>query len=88
MTSAIIPVLIGDDRAAAEMWKALYERGVFLNTAIHPAVPRGQALLRASVMATHERAHLDRALEAFAAARGVVGTVAEIHSEPAELGAA
>jgi 7-keto-8-aminopelargonate synthetase-like enzyme len=28
-----------------------------------PAVPRGQSLLRISVMATHEREHLDRAVE-------------------------
>ena len=33
---------------------------------IHPAVPPSGALLRTSVMATHERETLDRALEAFA----------------------
>ena len=29
---------------------------------MHPAVPPGGALLRTSLMATHEREHLDRAL--------------------------
>jgi 8-amino-7-oxononanoate synthase len=33
--------------------------------ALYPAVQRGGALLRTSVMAMHEREHLDRALEIF-----------------------
>ena len=51
------------------LWKALYDAGVFVNTAIHPAVPPGGALLRTSVMATHDHATLDRALEIFAAVK-------------------
>ena len=39
---------------------------MFVNVAIHPAVPPGGALLRTSVMATHDRPTLDRALDAFA----------------------
>lgn len=65
IVTPIIPVLIGDDWQAGLMWKGLYEAGVFVNTALHPAVPPGGALLRTSVMATHDRATLDRALEAF-----------------------
>ena len=37
--------------------RSLYEAGVFVNIAIHPAVPPGGALLRNSVMATHDRGH-------------------------------
>ena len=33
--------------------------------ALHPAVPPAGALLRTSVMATHDRATLDRALQVF-----------------------
>jgi 8-amino-7-oxononanoate synthase len=69
VVTPIIPVLIGDDWQAGLLWKALYERGVFVNTALHPAVPPGGALLRTSVMATHDRAMLDRALEAFASVK-------------------
>jgi 8-amino-7-oxononanoate synthase len=36
-----------------------------VNVAIYPAVQRGGALLRTSVMATHEKDHLDRALAVF-----------------------
>jgi 8-amino-7-oxononanoate synthase len=65
VVTPIIPVLIGDDWQAGLMWKGLFDAGVFVNTALHPAVPPGGALLRTSVMATHDRPTLDRALEAF-----------------------
>jgi 8-amino-7-oxononanoate synthase len=66
IVTPIVPVLVGDDWKAALLWKALYDGGVFVNTALHPAVPPGGALLRTSVMATHDDAVLDRALEVFA----------------------
>lgn len=65
----IIPVSVGDDWKAVLLWRALYDAGVFVNVAIHPAVPPGGALLRTSVMATHDRATLDRGLDAFAAVK-------------------
>ncbi len=66
IVTPIVPVLVGDDWKAALLWKALYDSGVFVNTALHPAVPPGGALLRTSVMATHDDAVLARALEIFA----------------------
>ncbi|HKG02439.1 MAG TPA: aminotransferase class I/II-fold pyridoxal phosphate-dependent enzyme [Conexibacter sp.] len=66
VATPIVPVLVADDWKAALLWKALYEAGVYVNVALHPAVPPGGALLRTSVMATHERATLDAALDAFA----------------------
>ncbi|MGB3097704.1 MAG: aminotransferase class I/II-fold pyridoxal phosphate-dependent enzyme [Solirubrobacterales bacterium] len=65
----IVPVIVGDDMVAVAFWKALYDAGVYTNVALHPAVPPSGALLRTSLMATHEREHLDRALE-------VIGRVA------------
>jgi 8-amino-7-oxononanoate synthase len=65
----IVPARVGDDWRCALLWKALYEAGVFVNTAVHPAVPPGGALLRTSVMATHDRPTLDRALEIFASVK-------------------
>jgi 8-amino-7-oxononanoate synthase len=62
----IIPVRVGEDWKAAMLWRALWDAGVFTNVAVHPAVPPGGALLRTSVMATHDAAVIDRALEAFA----------------------
>ncbi|MDX8153096.1 aminotransferase class I/II-fold pyridoxal phosphate-dependent enzyme [Patulibacter brassicae] len=65
VVTPIVPVLVGDDWKAALLWRALFDAGVFVNTALHPAVPPGGALLRTSVMATHRREDLDRALGAF-----------------------
>jgi 8-amino-7-oxononanoate synthase len=66
----IVPAVVGDDWKAVLLWRALYDAGVYVNVALHPAVPPAGALLRTSVMATHDRATLDRALEAFAAVKG------------------
>ena len=65
VATPIVPVLVGDDWKAALLWRALYDAGVFTNCALHPAVPPGGALLRTSVMATHDRPTLDRALAVF-----------------------
>jgi len=71
LVTPIISLLVGDDWKAALLWRALYDAGVFVNTALHPAVPPGGALLRTSVMATHDEATLSRALEVFAQVKGV-----------------
>ncbi len=64
-TTPVVPVVVGEDWQAVLLWKALFDAGVYTNVAIHPAVPPGGALLRTSLMATHERDHLDRALGIF-----------------------
>jgi 8-amino-7-oxononanoate synthase len=69
VATPIVPVLVADDWKAALLWKQLYEAGVYVNVALHPAVPPGGALLRTSVMATHDSATLDVALERFAAVK-------------------
>jgi 8-amino-7-oxononanoate synthase len=69
VVTPVVPILIGDDWKAGLLWKSLYEAGLYVNVMIHPAVPPGGALLRTSVMATHDRATLDRALEIFASVK-------------------
>ncbi len=69
IATPVIPVLVEDDWKAALLWRALWDAGVFVNVAIHPAVPPGGALLRTSVMASHDAATLDRALDAFASVK-------------------
>jgi 8-amino-7-oxononanoate synthase len=65
----IVAVLVKDDWKAVLLWRALFDAGVYVNVALHPAVPPGGALLRTSVMATHTPEVLDRALTAFADVR-------------------
>ncbi|MFF5173715.1 aminotransferase class I/II-fold pyridoxal phosphate-dependent enzyme [Micromonospora sp. NPDC000089] len=62
----ILRVPAPDDETAARMWRHLYDEGVYVNVALYPAVPRGQAQLRVCVMATHTREQLDRVVDAFA----------------------
>ncbi|MBJ7348948.1 MAG: aminotransferase class I/II-fold pyridoxal phosphate-dependent enzyme, partial [Thermoleophilaceae bacterium] len=60
----IIPIEVGEDWEAVVIWKELYDAGLYTNVAIYPAVARGAAMLRTSVMATHKREHLDAAIAA------------------------
>jgi 8-amino-7-oxononanoate synthase len=62
----VIPIIIGDDAPTFLTWKLLFERGLYTNPVITPAVPPGQSLLRTSYMATHTREQLDRALDILA----------------------
>lgn len=61
----VIPVYIGDQYRTVLTWAALIEEGVYTNPVVPPGVPPNKSLLRTSYMATHEEAHLDRALRAF-----------------------
>jgi 8-amino-7-oxononanoate synthase len=73
IVTPIVPVVVGNDWRAVALWKALYDEGVYTNVALYPAVPRGGALLRTSVMATHGQEHLDRALDTFERVRASAG---------------
>jgi 7-keto-8-aminopelargonate synthetase-like enzyme len=65
--TAVIPIYIRQDLRTLMMWRELLEEhNVYTNPFISPGVPPKHAMLRTSYMATHERAHLDRGLEAFA----------------------
>jgi len=64
--TAVIPIYIRQDLRTLLMWRDLLEeQGVYVNPFISPGVPPKHAMLRTSYMATHERSHLDRGLEAF-----------------------
>ena len=62
----IIPIRVGDEVLTATLWRDLLDNGVYTNAVIAPAVPRGQAILRTSYIATHTDEQLERALEVFA----------------------
>ncbi|MFR9751478.1 aminotransferase class I/II-fold pyridoxal phosphate-dependent enzyme [Nocardia sp. 004] len=61
--TAIIPILVPQRIAVADVVTALHREGVFVNGVEFPAVPRDQQRLRISMMATLTREHLDRALD-------------------------
>jgi 8-amino-7-oxononanoate synthase len=73
----IIPVVIGDMEQCFRFWRELIEEGVFVNAVVPPAVPKGQALMRTSYMATHTDEELEQILDAFHKVGhklGVIGT--------------
>ncbi len=61
----IIPIMIGDTMKTVFTWKMLFEKGVFVNPVLSPAVAEGQELLRTSYMATHTDEQLDQVLNIF-----------------------
>jgi 8-amino-7-oxononanoate synthase len=61
----VIPIVVGPDQVAFKMAKRLDDEGVFVNAVVSPGSPPGRALIRTSYMATHTKAHLTRALDAF-----------------------
>lgn len=62
---AIVPVMIGDAKLAADMASKLLERGVYVIGFSFPVVPKGKARIRTQMSATHSRQQLDHAIEAF-----------------------
>jgi 7-keto-8-aminopelargonate synthetase-like enzyme len=64
--TAVIPIFIRQDLRTMKMWRDLLdEHGIYTNPFVTPGVPPKCAMLRTSYMATHERHHLDKALDAF-----------------------
>jgi 7-keto-8-aminopelargonate synthetase-like enzyme len=71
----IIPLIIGENDPTFLTWKVLFERGLYTNPVVSPAVPEGQALLRTSYMATHTEAQLDDALDILAVSGRQLGLI-------------
>jgi glycine C-acetyltransferase len=66
----IVPVMIGDEIAAAAFSARLVELGVYAVSFSFPVVPRGTARIRTQMSAAHSVEDLDFAADQFAAARG------------------
>jgi glycine C-acetyltransferase len=69
----IVPVMIGDEVAAARLAAKLVELGVYAVSFSFPVVPRGTARIRTQMSAAHTPEDLDFAADQFAAAREAVG---------------
>jgi 8-amino-7-oxononanoate synthase len=63
--SPILPLIIGDADKCMQFSERLLEQGIFAQGIRPPTVPPGTSRLRITLMATHTRTQLDRAIEAF-----------------------
>jgi glycine C-acetyltransferase len=65
----IVPVMIGDAALASRIAAVMLEKGVYVVGFSYPVVPQGKARIRAQVSAAHSPEELERAVQAFVAAR-------------------
>jgi len=62
----VIPIYIGQQEKVFLICKALENEGLFVNPVIPPAIPKNNALIRISLMATHTKDHIEFALKKMA----------------------
>lgn len=72
----IIPVMLGDAVLAARMAEQLLAEGIYVVSFSYPVVPHGKARIRTQMSASHDTAHLDHALAAFAKVGKTLGVIA------------
>ena len=62
-TTPIIPILIGEDIKTFQYATMLLENGVYVNPVVAPGVEKGKAILRFSLMTTHTKKQIDKAID-------------------------
>ena len=62
---AIIPIMLGDAKVAAEFAERSLAKGIYVVGFSFPVVPKGQARIRTQMSAAHTREQLDKAIDAF-----------------------
>jgi glycine C-acetyltransferase len=72
----IAPVMLGDATLAGTFAEKLLARGVYVIGFSYPVVPMGKARIRTQMSAGHDRAQLDRAIDAFVTVGRELGVLA------------
>lgn len=73
---AIIPVMLGDAKVAAEMARRMLAEGIYVVGFSFPVVPKDQARIRTQISAAHNKEHLDKAISAFIRIGKEMGVIA------------
>ena len=71
----IVPVMLYDAPLSQKFADMLLDKGIYVIGFYYPVVPKGQARIRVQVSAVHEKAHLDKAIEAFTEAGKALGVL-------------
>ncbi|WP_370089066.1 glycine C-acetyltransferase [Ekhidna sp.] len=61
----IVPIMLYDAKLSQQMAAKLLEKGIYVIGFYFPVVPKGEARIRVQISAVHDRAHLDKAIQAF-----------------------
>ena len=72
---AIIPIMLGDAKVAAEFAERALAKGIYVIGFSFPVVPKGQARIRTQMSAAHSREQLDKAIDAFIAVGQDMGLI-------------
>lgn len=72
-THPCVPVMLYDERLAAEFAKRMMEKGVYVVAFSYPVVPRGKARIRTQVCAGHTREDIDFIVKCFKDVRDEMG---------------
>ncbi|WP_454717805.1 serine palmitoyltransferase [Caulobacter segnis] len=59
IASPIVAVCLDSELTTLAMWRALLDRGYYVNVGLPPATPSGESLLRCAISAAHSQAQLD-----------------------------
>ncbi|API86440.1 glycine C-acetyltransferase [Francisella uliginis] len=71
----IIPVMIYDEKKAAEFADKLLDYGIYVIAFSYPVVPKGKARIRTQMSAAHTFEQIDKAVEAFTKAGKDLGII-------------
>jgi glycine C-acetyltransferase len=63
--SAIIALMLYDAKLSQEFAQRLLQEGIYVIGFYYPVVPKGEARIRIQISASHEKAQLDKAIDAF-----------------------
>ena len=61
----ITPIMLGDEKKAVEMAKALFDEGIYVIGFAFPVVPKGKARIRVQISAAHTKKDIETAVEKF-----------------------
>jgi len=73
--SAIVPVMLYDAKLAQTMADELLKKGIYVIGFFFPVVPKDKARIRVQLSAAHTKAHLDKAIQAFAEVGNVLNVL-------------
>lgn len=74
---AIVPIMLYDAVLSQQFAEKLLEKGIYVIGFYYPVVPKGKARIRVQLSASHDKAHLDKAIQAFTEVGAELGVLKE-----------